>query len=51
VLGNTTAVGQWKTAIAGLMDVREDEIMTIELQVALSPTQPEPPPDVSSQTA
>ena len=51
VLGNTTAVGQWKTVIAGLMDVREDEIMTIELEVALPPAQPEPPPDVSSQTA
>jgi hypothetical protein len=38
VLGNTTAVGQWKTVIAGLMDVREDEIMTIELKAALPPT-------------
>ena len=38
VLGNTTTVAEWKMVIARLMDVWEDEIMTIQLQPA--PPQP-----------
>ena len=34
VLGNTTTVAEWKMVIARLMDVWEDEIMTIQLQPA-----------------
>ena len=42
VLGNTTTVAEWKMVIARLMDVWEDEIMTIQLQ---------PARDISSRTA
>ena len=40
VLGNTTLADQWKRVIAGLMGVREDEVMTIVLQAAPLVTSP-----------
>lgn len=40
VLGNTTTAAEWKMVIASLMDIWEDEIMTIQLDVMVPPVAP-----------